>query len=80
MMNAEGKLLKDSAEAAGCCTLFTVVEFSFVRHIISNLIGFMRRMVAAGTIALAFCHFPKRPVNSAKAFQQKYNGSFFHSL
>ena len=37
-------------------------------NIISNLIGSMRRMVAAGTKALAFWHFSKRPVNGAKAF------------
>jgi len=42
-------------------------------------IGCMRRM-PAGTKALAFWHFPKRPVNSSKAFQHKYIVSFIHSL
>jgi hypothetical protein len=35
-------------EAAGCCTLFTVLGFSFVRCINSNRIESLRRVVAAG--------------------------------
>jgi hypothetical protein len=37
-------------------------------------------LLAAGTSMLAFWHFFKRPVNSAKAFKDKYIGSFFHSI